>query len=151
CIAVLLEGALSSRFSPRVLTVAATLALTAGVALRVRMEREYLAAGAEMALGLSTRDRESQGDPLGETGRSLTGKAPPGAHVLIVAFYTTFGSSSGGAFWVDRPVYVTDSHLQGMIRLTDWDGFLDSLRMAAIDYIVISEEQFSAGRLGFSF
>jgi hypothetical protein len=75
-----------------------------------------------------------------------------GSRVLLASFYTTVGASSGVAFWVDRPTYVTDSHIQDYIHLNDWPSFLESIKSAAIDYVVISDTQFfNAGRYGFTF
>jgi hypothetical protein len=46
---------------------------------------------------------------------------------------------------------VTDSHLQGFIRLDSWPAFLESIKDARITYVVISDMLFAAGRHGFTF
>jgi hypothetical protein len=104
-----------------------------------------------MVSGRTTRTQEYGTKPLWRTWEYLNGQTPRNAHVLIAAFYTTFGASSGGAFWVQRVAYVTDSQMQAVIRLQDWTGFLRSIRMAGIDFVVISDTQFAAQRYGFSF
>ena len=81
----------------------------------------------------------------------LNAHTPVDAHVLMAAFYTSYGASSAGGFWIDRTCYATDSHLQRYIRLNDWREFLRSVGEASIDYVALPMDQASTKRLGFQF
>jgi hypothetical protein len=118
---------------------------------RFRMYDAGLASDVRIALGLSSAQEYRKSDIILDMWSTINEITPRDARVLIVAFYTTFGASSGGAFWCKRACYVTDSHLQDYIRLEDWPSFRASVTNAGIGYVVISDEQFSAGRIGFSF
>jgi len=67
------------------------------------------------------------------------------------AFYTAFGASSYGGFWVDRRCFTTDAHLQSHFPLVDFAEFVESLRVEGVSYIVMPEEVSERGRFGFSF
>jgi hypothetical protein len=151
CLAIFVGCSIADTWSEQTVMVCASLVLLLGLGVRVRAERPMLRSDVRMALGQSSRDEEYRTNPLWETWNYVNSATEPDAHVLMAAFYTTFGAASGGAFWVRRPVYTTDSHLQGMIQLYDWEDFLESIRKAAIEFVVISDVQFAAGRDGFSF
>ena len=104
-----------------------------------------------MAIGLTSASHLEIDEPLWHMWDYINLQTPRDAHVLIASFYTTFGISSGGAFWIQRPAYTTDGHLQGFIKLTDWPSFLSSVERAGIDVVVISDTQFVANRYGFAF
>lgn len=106
---------------------------------------------ARIALGLSTFAREYPNDPLIDTWSYLNEHSPSDAKVLIASFYTTIGASSAGGFWVDRPCFATDSHLQASISFADWRSFLASIRRLGITHVVISDQLFAAGRQGFTY
>jgi hypothetical protein len=118
---------------------------------RIELPRHRVLKDARIAAGLSTFDREYPADPLAETWEYINAHTPRDARVLVAAFYQTFGAATYGGFWVDRPFYVTDAHLQTAIRLDDWTAFLVSVRDAGISHVVISDRLFNAGRQGFSF
>jgi hypothetical protein len=151
CLALFAASVAAARWSERAMVWAAVLLLAVGLSIRVRAESEELPRDLRMAAGLSSREQEYGTDPMWSTWSYINTKTPAGAHVLLASFYTTVGASSGAAFWADRPTYVTDSHIQDYIRLSDWPAFLDSIRTAAIDFVVISDMQFAAGRHGFTF
>ena len=151
CLALFAASVAAARWSERAMVWAAVLLLAVGLSIRVRAESEELHRDLRLAAGLSSREQEYGTDPMWSTWSYINTKTPAGAHVLLASFYTTVGASSGAAFWADRPTYVTDSHIQDYIRLSDWPAFLDSIRKAAIDFVVISDVQFAAGRHGFTF
>jgi hypothetical protein len=103
------------------------------------------------AIGLSSLEERNHADLFWRLSRFLDTNTPEGSHILMASMFETFGVTNGDAFWIDRPCYVTDSHLQGFIKLDDWPSFLDSVRRARIDFVVISDRLFNAGRHGFSF
>jgi hypothetical protein len=130
--------------------------LLLGLLLRIRAEvlspvGVGVAGDLRIALGLQSLGEAYKHEPVWETWQYINSHTPPDSHILIGAFYTTFGASSGGAFWLDRAAYVTDSQLQGYIHLESWDSFLESVKKARIDYVLVSDVQFTADRLGFSF
>jgi hypothetical protein len=151
CLVLFFGSVLSERWSASAVAWSAVLLLVAACTLQARAERGRFASDLRMAMGQTSRDQEYRDQPLWNTWTYLNGQTPADAHVLMAAFYTSFGASSGGAFWVRRACYSTDSHLQGFIRLSDWPAFLASIRSAAIDFVVISDTQFAAGRHGFVF
>jgi hypothetical protein len=104
-----------------------------------------------IASGVHTLEEEYEGEPMWSMWRHINANTPKDAHILIASFYTSFGASSFGCFWVDRTCFASDSHLQIFIRLDDWDAFLQSLQKAGIEYVVISDRQFTPGRHGYSF
>jgi hypothetical protein len=104
-----------------------------------------------LATGLRTLDEEYAEDPFWRMWQHVNANVPRDAHVLVGAFYTTFGSSSFGCYYLGPRCYVTDSHLQTYINLQDWPSFTASLRRAGIKYLLVSDQQFTPGRHGFSF
>jgi hypothetical protein len=153
CLLLAVAAALGPR-SSRFWVPAATALLAAGLLLRVRNEEGGMSAFRRhfrVALGLDGLDDAYSHSYVWDTWKYINAHTEPGAHILIAAFYPTFGASSGGGFWVDRPVYVTDSQLQGFIHLDSWPSFLRSIAAARIEYVLISDELPNAGRLGFSF
>ncbi len=154
---LLFAAALAEKWSTRSWALVPALALTAagiGLHLHARRPRLFdggLAADLRMALGLSSMDQEYQHTTVWDMWNAIHATTPENAHILVAAFYTTFAASSGGAFWADRACYVTDSHLQHYIRFDDWEDFMRSIADAKIDYVLISREQYNAGRIGFTF
>jgi hypothetical protein len=104
-----------------------------------------------VALGRRSLDERYRNDPLWNAWDYLNTNTSTDSRILAAAFYTTFGVSSGGLFWVDRASYVTDSHTEGFFHFDDWSSFLESVREARINYVVIYDEQYEANRLGFTF
>jgi hypothetical protein len=106
---------------------------------------------AKLAAGVTSFAASYPDDAAWNMWRAINEHTPPNARLLAAAFYTTFGGSSFGGFWIDRPVYATDSHLQTYIRFNDWRSFLESVHRAGINYEIIFDEQGSATRHGFTF
>jgi hypothetical protein len=104
---------------------------------------------ARMALGLPLHEREH--DDASRMWAFIRSKTEPDARILAGAFYSTFGASSFGCFPANRQCFTTDSHLQTFIDLREWGAFLRSIRGAKIQYVLMSDRQFSPGRQGFSF
>jgi hypothetical protein len=105
----------------------------------------------QVALGRRSLDQRYRDDPLWNAWGYLNTNTSRDSRILAAAFYTTFGASSGGLFWVDRASYVTDSHTEGFFHFNDWPSFLASVYQARIDYVIIFDEQYEADRLGFTF
>lgn len=110
-----------------------------------------LAADMRVALGMSSVEAEQSDDSFWPMWRYINEKTPADAKVMMAAFYTTFGASSFGNFFVDRRCYTTDSHLQTFIPFDAWSTFLHSLSQSGIEYVVIADRQFQPGRHGFVF
>jgi hypothetical protein len=113
--------------------------------------RTNLRGDVEQVAGLISFDERSRQDTFWQISRYLNEHTPPGSGVLMAAMFPTFGATSGHALWIDRRCYVTDSHLQRFIKLDDWPSFVESVRGAGIDFVVVSDQLFNAGRHGFSF
>ncbi|SHN87824.1 hypothetical protein SAMN05444170_7391 [Bradyrhizobium erythrophlei] len=118
---------------------------------RERREPQRLVTDLNIATGVLTSERAHAGDPVWRFWVRVRELTPPNAKILVSAFYTTFGASSFGCFPIDRQCYTTDSHLQRFIRLDTWPAFLESVRGAGIQYVIISNQQFTANRQGFTF
>ncbi|HWZ89373.1 MAG TPA: hypothetical protein VNW92_11000 [Polyangiaceae bacterium] len=148
---VLLEQRLPKtglRYAPALVLIA----LALGLQLREEGKRESgVLSELRLATGLSTPAREHTGDPLWQMWAQVTASTPPDARILVAAFYTTFGASSFGCYPLDRVCFTTDSHLQRYIRLDDWDQFLASVDRAKIQYLLLSDQRWTAGRHGFTF
>jgi hypothetical protein len=143
------------RWSRRVTVLACVVLL---LALGIQARRGFyfhqgvgLLGDLRMATGVSTFEREYANDPTVDVWKFLNTRTPPDAKILFGAFYTTFGASSYAGFWVNRMCYTTDSHLQGYFPLDDWTAFETKVRDTGVTHLVVSDEQFSAGRHGFSF
>lgn len=126
------------------------------LALLVQLQQERkrdsgLVSELKLITGLSTPAREHAQDPLWQMWARVVANTPSDARILVAAFYTTFGSSSFGCYPLNRICFTTDSHLQRYIRLDDWHEFLASVKRANIQYVLISDERYTAGRHGFSF
>jgi hypothetical protein len=145
--------AAESKLSPRwrVWAVTALMAVSLGYQIRHDPYGHKLKSDLRLAAGLSSLEEELRDDPGFRVWNHLNAHTPSEAHVLMAAFYRAFGASSYGGFWVDRTCYATDPHLQGYLRLDDWQAFLRSLHVAAIDYIVLTDDQPAISRLGFHF
>lgn len=105
----------------------------------------------KLAAGLNTFAEQYPSDVAWNMWQAINERTPNRARLLAAAFYTTYGGSSFGGFWIDRPVYATDSHLQTYIRFDDWRSFLESAQRAGVDYELIFDSQANATRHGFSF
>jgi hypothetical protein len=145
--------ATSNRWPDRGLSWAAVVILALGLVVDVRQQATLSPFGRDLrvATGISTLDEAYAADPAWQMWQFLNAHTPPDARVLFAAFYASYSASSYGGFWVDRTCFTTDSHMQVYIRLDDWDGFLDSVRKAGIDYVVISEKEYPTNRFGYSF
>jgi hypothetical protein len=132
---------------------AAAMALSVGVWMtQIIKDPNGFLGNLRVVAGMSSVDEEYDDDPLWRIWRYINARTPKDARILLASFFTTFGpTTGGGAFWVDRPCYATDSHLQGFIRLDDWLSFLQSVRDAGIDFVVISDVESQAGRHGMVF
>ncbi len=130
----------------------ASTALALALIQTIHMERgDVLSKDTKVALGLSTFAQEHPKDKAWAMWRFINSSTPGDAKVLAAAFYTTYGASSYGGFWSDRPFYTTDSHLQSFIPLDDWSSFVARLRSERITHVLIFEHQSTATRDGFSF
>jgi len=129
----------------------APVALAVACGLTLKWALPTLPSGVRLATGWTTLDEEHAASPFWNTWQTINTKTPPDAHVLMAAFYTTFGSSSYGGVWVDRVCFTTDSQLQAYIRFDSWESFIKSLQRAGITHMVIGERQYNVGRIGFSF
>jgi hypothetical protein len=143
------KSALEERWRTRVASAVMAVALL--LQLRGSPNGHALGRDFRMAFGVSSMDEEYRDRPAWRVWNYLNAHTPLDAHVLMAAFYSTYGASSSGGFWVDRTCYATDSHLQGYIHLNDWQEFLRSIGKASIDYVAFSSDHSSAKRLGFSF
>ncbi|PWT78495.1 MAG: hypothetical protein C5B58_15215 [Acidobacteria bacterium] len=104
-----------------------------------------------IALGVRSPQQVHADDPIWQLWGKIRELTPPDARILVAAFYTTFGATSFGCFPIDRQCFVTDSHAQRYIRLDTWPAFLNSVAIAGIQYVLISDQQFTATRYGFTF
>lgn len=104
-----------------------------------------------VATGVRTPEQVHAKDPIWQLWGKVREVTPANAKILVASFYTTFGSSSFGCFPIDRECFTTDSHLQRFIRLDTWQAFLNSVTAAGIQYVLISDQQFSKDRHGFVF
>jgi hypothetical protein len=118
---------------------------------RERREPQRLMTDLSIATGMRTPEQAHASDPFFQFWIKVRELTPPDAKILVSAFYTTFGASSFGCFPIDRQCYTTDSHLQRFIRLDTWPAFLESVRAAGIQYVIISNQQFTSNRHGFTF
>ncbi|HEY4106547.1 MAG TPA: hypothetical protein VGM44_21750, partial [Polyangiaceae bacterium] len=130
-------------------------ALALGLHLRRQLRGDpkllSLAGNWRIASGQSTFAREYPEAYVYTLSEYINAHTPPNARVLMVSFYSTFGASSFGGFWVDRPCYATDTHLESAIRFGDFQSFKQSLQRLGVTHIVISDQLFTAGRVGFDF
>jgi hypothetical protein len=124
CLALFVGRLCADRWSERTLTWSAVLVLIAGLSLLARSERDRFSSELRMVTGQSSREQEYRDIPLWNTWSYINSTTPKDAHVLVASFVTTFGISSGGAFWAHRPCYTTDSHVQGFIQFGDWTAFV---------------------------
>ena len=152
CVVLVLATMLVRRFR----TTAAMLWLPSVlllVALLVERHKpgSQLLADLRVATGITTLDQEYASDPVWSMWRYINGHTSSDAHVLVGSFYTTFGVSNYGCFWLAVRCFTTDSYNQTFIRLSDWHSFARSLNQADIHYLLISEKQFLPDRIGFSF
>lgn len=130
----------------------AMIALALGIQLAGERKRESgLLSELRLITGLSTPAEEHANDLLWPMWARIRANTTPDARILVASFYTTFGASSFGCYLLERTCFTTDSHLQRYIRLDDWNEFLASVRLAKIQYLLISDQQFTAGRFGFDF
>jgi hypothetical protein len=104
-----------------------------------------------IATGVRTPEQVHADDPVWQLWGKVRKLTPADAKILVAAFYTTFGASSFGCFPIDRECFTTDSMMQRFIRLDTWPAFLNSVTAAGIQYVLISDQQFSANRHGFTF
>ena len=116
-----------------------------------RREPQRFITNLSVATGIQTPERAYAADPIWQFWGKVREFTPSDAKILVSAFYTTFGASSFGCFQIDRECFTTDSHLQRFIRLDTWPAFLDSVRGAGIQYVLISNQQFVPNRHGFAF
>jgi hypothetical protein len=152
CVALVLATLLVRHFR----TVAATLWLPS-ILLLVALLAEFhrpgtpLATELRVATNMTTIDQEYASDPNWNMWRYINEHTTSDARVLVGAFYTTFGASNYGCFWLDVRCFTTDSYIQSFVRLSDWQSFARSLNRSGIRYLLIADQQFTPGRIGFSF
>jgi hypothetical protein len=104
-----------------------------------------------IAMGVRTPEQVHADNPVWQFWGKVRELTPADAKILVAAFYTTFGATSFGCFPIDRQCFATDSHVQRYIRLDTWPAFLNSVATAGIQYVLISDQQFTASRYGFTF
>jgi hypothetical protein len=153
CLCLWLAAAADQRWpGARRLPWVASLLLLVGTLLHGRLAyRSGLLEDVQVAVGARTLDERNGNDSFWRVSHYLNANTPADARVLVAALFPTFGISSGDSFWIDRSTFVTDSHLQGFIKLDAWPSFLASVRGADIGFVVLSDQVFNAGRHGFSF
>jgi hypothetical protein len=156
CLALVAGTWCAQRWSRRVLVFPAVVLLIVGLAIHARRGFYFhqplgLRGDLRMATGISTFEGEYASDPLVNIWEYINLNTPPDARILFGAFYTTYGASSYAGFWVNRTCYTTDSHFQAYFPLSDWDSFKESIKRERITHVVLSDEQFNAGRLSFTF
>jgi hypothetical protein len=96
-----------------------------------------------IGLGRRSLDERYKNDSLWNAWKYLNTDTNRDARVLAAAFYPTFGTMSGGMFWVERTTYVTDSLVQRFFPFDDWPAFLTSIHRARINYVVIFDKQYT--------
>jgi hypothetical protein len=133
------------RYWPAIVFVAFALAIQ----LRYERLTGELFKHARVAVGLPLLADEY--DDASRMWGFIRSQTEPDARILAGAFYSTFGASSFGCFPANRQCFTTDSHLQTFIDLRDWAAFLRSIDGAKIQYVLMSDRQFSPGRQGFKF
>jgi hypothetical protein len=116
--------------------LSATLILAIAFLKSGRWLRVGVRDAALVALGLRPEARDDQ---FWNAYRYVNENTPRGTHVLIGAFCPSFRRTTGVAFWVDRPTYTTDSHLQNYIPMTDFASYLSGIRRAQIDVVVMAD------------
>jgi hypothetical protein len=105
-----------------------------------------------IATGIHTLDEEYADNSFWNMWRYVNASTPKDARILVASFYTTFGAASFGCFWVEgRTCFTSDSHMQAFIQLDEWDSFVQSLRKAGVEYVLIGEKEFQPNRHGYSF
>lgn len=123
-----------------------------GVVRILRYEgREAFVSSARVASGLRSFSAEHATDGAWNMWRYINSQTPTDARVMAAAFYTSMGASSFGGVWVDRTFFTTDSHLQGVIRLQNWQEFVESVEKLKITHMLIFDKQYDPNRYGFSF
>jgi hypothetical protein len=150
-VAQFLRRHLSIRPLVHYLPAVAFMTIALGVQARQEMRQGFLPRDLRVLTGISTHAEETAGDPAEQTWRFMQQSTPKDARFLVAAFYSSFGASSFGCFRAQRHCFTTDSHLQTYINLTDWTDFLRSVKRANIQYLLISDTQFSPNRQGFSY
>jgi hypothetical protein len=155
CVAIV-GGVLCAQHWPRQLIRLASLFLVIALVIQARRGFYFhqpagFMGDLRMATGVSTFEHEYADDSLAQVWRYINTSTPANSRILLAAFYTTFGASSYAGFWIDRVCYTTDSHLQAFFPLDDWASFTESLAREGITHVVVSDQQFSPGRLGFVF
>jgi hypothetical protein len=155
---LVLVAALARRWPERRVLLSLAIGASAlGLGLHLRRQLRAdpkllsLAGNWRIATGQSTFAREYPEAYVYTVSEYINAHTPPNARVLMASFYSTFGASSFGGFWVDRPCYATDTHLESAIRFDDFQSFKQSLQRLGVTHVVISDKQFSAGRVGFDF
>ena len=133
----------------------AALALALALQIRTQIKGDHtkltLAGNTRIAAGLSTFEREYPDDALPVMWRYINDNTPADARVLLASFYSGFGESSFGGFWLDRLCFATDSHLQTAIPFNNFESFVKKIQQLGIEYVVLPDHLFSPGRQGFSF
>lgn len=129
----------------------ATLLLAIGLIQFARYTKPHWRTEVGLAAGRLPDSEPYKDDPFWKTWAYVNAHTAGQSHVLLAAFYPTFGLSSGGAFLCNRDCYVTDSHLQDCIHLEDWESFLHSIDACRITYIVIADREFNPNRQGFDY
>lgn len=122
-----------------------------GVQASHEVQRDTFLRDLRVATGISLHETETLDDPAEQMWRYIQRDTEKDARILVAAFYQTHGASSFGCFRAQRYCLTTDSHLQTYIDFTDWDAFLRSVKKAGVDYVLISDQQFTHNRQGFSY
>jgi hypothetical protein len=152
CVALVLSVVLVRRFR----TAPATrwlpcLLLLVALIVEIHNPATPITTDFRVATGMTTLDQEYAFDPAWDMWRYINEHTTNDAHMLVGAFYTTFGAANYGCHWLNLRCFTSDSYIQSFIRLNDWQSFVRSLNQAGIHYLLISDKQFNVGRLGFSF
>ena len=151
CVALALSVIFVRRFRVAVVLWLPSALLFAALSLQIYKPSESFMTDLRVATGMTTLDQEYASSSAWNMWRYINEHTSADARVLVGSFYTTFGASNYGCFWLNARCFTTDSYIQNFIRLRDWQSFARSLNQAGIHYLLISKKQFAPGRIGFSF
>jgi hypothetical protein len=133
---VLLAAALATaRRWPAAPPAAAALIMAVALLKWGRWALLDLAQGIQVAIGVKA-ERTDEYMPIWSY---LNGNTAPDDRILMAALCASNERTGGVAFWVDRTTYTTDSHLQHVFPLDDWETYRDSIQRAGIRHVVVGD------------
>jgi hypothetical protein len=105
----------------------------------------------QVATGMKTHEQAYASEGAWQMWHFINDNTARDEHILIGAFYTTYGAGNYMCFWLERTCYTTDTEIQGYIDLRDWQSFRSSLNKANISYLLMAETEAMPKRYGFTF